>query len=65
LFYASDYFEKLHDFAIKLIKDGKAYVDDQNAETIAGKKELQPAREPGKSIQKPHFRRKPRFVSSG
>jgi len=26
LFYASDYFEKLYEFAVKLIKDGKAYV---------------------------------------
>ncbi|MEE4285304.1 MAG: glutamine--tRNA ligase/YqeY domain fusion protein [Mariniphaga sp.] len=38
LFYASDYFEKLHDFAIKLIKEGKAYVDDQSAETISQQK---------------------------
>ncbi|MBN1986230.1 MAG: glutamine--tRNA ligase/YqeY domain fusion protein [Prolixibacteraceae bacterium] len=38
LFYASDYFEKLHEFAIQLIKDGKAYVDDQNSETISSQK---------------------------
>jgi glutaminyl-tRNA synthetase len=38
LFYASDYFEKLHEFAIKLIKEGKAYVDDQDAETISQQK---------------------------
>ncbi len=38
LYFASDYFEKLHDFAIKLIKDGKAYVDDQDAETISNQK---------------------------
>lgn len=38
LFYASDYFEKLHDFAVKLIKEGKAYVDDQNSETISEQK---------------------------
>jgi glutaminyl-tRNA synthetase len=35
LFYASDYFGKLHDFAVQLIIDGKAYVDDQDAETIS------------------------------
>ncbi len=35
LYYASDYFDKLHQFAIKLIKEGKAYVDDQDAETIS------------------------------
>lgn len=35
LFFASDYFEKLHQFAIQLIREGKAYVDDQDAETIS------------------------------
>lgn len=34
LFYASDYFEQLYDYAVQLIKDGKAYVDDLNAEDI-------------------------------
>ncbi len=34
LFYASDYFEKLYQFAIDLIKAGKAYVCDLNAEEI-------------------------------
>ena len=34
LYYASDYFEKLYEFAIQLIKDGKAYVCDLNAEEI-------------------------------
>ena len=38
LFYASDYFENLHNLAIKLIKEGKAYVDDQDAEAIASQK---------------------------
>jgi glutaminyl-tRNA synthetase len=38
LFYASDYFGKLHEFAIQLINDGKAYVDDQDAETISTQK---------------------------
>ena len=38
LYYTSDYFGKLHEFAIQLIKDGKAYVDDQDAETIASQK---------------------------
>jgi glutaminyl-tRNA synthetase len=38
LYYASDYFGKLHDFAVQLIKDGKAYVDDQDAETISNQK---------------------------
>src|SRR6201997_1179068 len=34
LFYASDYFEQLYEWAIKLIKAGKAYVDDLTAEQI-------------------------------
>ncbi|MFV0377798.1 MAG: glutamine--tRNA ligase/YqeY domain fusion protein [Mangrovibacterium sp.] len=38
LYYASDYFGKLFDFAVKLITEGKAYVDDQDAETISNQK---------------------------
>lgn len=38
LYYASDYFEKLYDFAIDLIKRGMAYVDDQSSEEIAKQK---------------------------
>ncbi|MBC8132822.1 MAG: glutamine--tRNA ligase/YqeY domain fusion protein, partial [Deltaproteobacteria bacterium] len=34
LFYASDYFERLYDLAVKLIKKGKAYVDSLNEEEI-------------------------------
>ena len=34
LFYASDYFDQLYEWALKLIKDGKAYVDDLSAEEI-------------------------------
>ena len=37
-YYASDYFDQLFDFAIKLIKEGKAYIDDQDAETISSQK---------------------------
>lgn len=33
-YYASDYFEQLYQFAIQLIKDGKAYVDDLSADEI-------------------------------
>src|ERR1700686_3445315 len=32
--YASDYFDQLYEWAIKLIKDGKAYVDDLSADEI-------------------------------
>lgn len=38
IFYASDYFQQLWDFAVQLIKDGKAYVDEQSAEDIAKQK---------------------------
>ena len=34
LFYASDYFDQLFEWAVKLIRDGKAYVDDLSAEEI-------------------------------
>ena len=37
-YYASDYFPKLYDLAIRMIKDGKAYVDDQTSEQIAAQK---------------------------
>ncbi|MFI3240332.1 MAG: glutamine--tRNA ligase/YqeY domain fusion protein [Bacteroidales bacterium] len=37
-YYASDYFPKLYDFAVRLIKEGKAYVDEQSAEVIAQQK---------------------------
>ena len=37
-YYASDYFPQLYDLAIRLIKEGKAYVDEQSAETIAQQK---------------------------
>ena len=35
LFYASDYFDQLYEWAQKLIRDGKAYVDDQSAEEVS------------------------------
>lgn len=38
LYYASDYFPKLWDLAIRFIKEGKAYVDEQSAEEIAKQK---------------------------
>jgi glutaminyl-tRNA synthetase len=37
-FYASDYFEKLYAFAVQLIKQGLAYVDDSSSEEIARRK---------------------------
>ncbi|NLZ72244.1 MAG: glutamine--tRNA ligase/YqeY domain fusion protein, partial [Bacteroidales bacterium] len=38
IFYASDYFQQLWDFAITLIKKGKAYIDEQTSEEIAKQK---------------------------
>ncbi|MBQ3635923.1 MAG: glutamine--tRNA ligase/YqeY domain fusion protein [Bacteroidales bacterium] len=38
VYYASDYFQQLWDFAVELIKRGKAYVDEQTAEQIAEQK---------------------------
>lgn len=35
LFYASDYFDQLYDWAVMLIKDGKAYVDEQTPDEIS------------------------------
>lgn len=32
--YASDYFQQLYDWAVQLIKEGKAYIDDQSSELI-------------------------------
>jgi glutaminyl-tRNA synthetase len=53
LFYASDYFDQLHEWAIKLIQDGKAYVDDLSAEEI--RKYRGTLTEPGKDS--PHRNR--------
>jgi glutaminyl-tRNA synthetase len=36
IFYASDYFEKMYEWAVQLIKKGKAYVDDSDPETMRG-----------------------------
>jgi glutaminyl-tRNA synthetase len=38
VYYASDYFQQLFDFAVQLVKKGNAYVDEQRAEDIAKQK---------------------------
>ena len=38
LYYASDYFPQLFDLAVRMIKEGKAYVDEQSSEEIARQK---------------------------
>lgn len=37
-YYASDYFQQLWDFAVRLIKEGKAYIDEQTSQQIAEQK---------------------------
>ena len=37
-YYASDYFQQLWGFAVRLIKQGKAYIDEQTSEEIAAQK---------------------------
>src|SRR6202048_1078132 len=56
LFYASDYFDQLYQWAVKLIKAGKAYVDDLSAEEI--RKYRGTLTEPGKDS--PHRNRTPK-----
>jgi glutaminyl-tRNA synthetase len=34
MYYASDYFQQLYDFAVQLIKDGKAYIDSSTADEL-------------------------------
>lgn len=46
-FYASDYFPQLYEFALKLIRQGDAYVDDSNSQEIAAMKGT--PTEPGKN----------------
>ena len=36
--YASDYFETLYEWAVQMIKDGKAYVDEQSSEEITAQR---------------------------
>ena len=38
IYYASDYFQKLWDFAVWMIENGKAYIDEQTSEQIAEQK---------------------------
>ena len=52
--YASDYFQQLYDWAVQIIKDGKAYIDEQSSEVITEQRK-NPA-EPG--IESP-FRNRP------
>ncbi len=62
LFYASDYFEQMYQYAVDLIKKGKAYVCDLNGDEIrANSRHIDGTRQ-GKPLSKPECRRKSRFV---
>ena len=52
-FYASDYFQQLYDWAVELIKQGKAYVDEQSSETVTEQRKT--PTEPG--IESPYRNR--------
>ena len=54
-FYASDYFDELYDFAIQLIKEGKAYVDEQTPNEVRENRGT--LKEPGTNSP---YKRKPR-----
>jgi glutaminyl-tRNA synthetase len=56
LYYASDYFDQLYEWAVKLINEGKAYVDDLSADEI--RKYRGTLTEPGKGS--PHRNRDPK-----
>jgi glutaminyl-tRNA synthetase len=60
--YASDYFDQLYEYAVKLIRKGKAYVDDSTAEQIAAQKGT--PTQPGhrQSLPQPEHRREPAAV---
>ncbi len=53
LLYTSDYFQQLHDWAVQLIREGKAYVDDQPSESIVEQRKT--PSEPG--IESPYRNR--------
>ena len=53
LFYASDYFDKMYDFAVQLIQDGKAYVCELSGDEI--RKTRGTLTDPGK--ESPHINR--------
>ena len=61
-YYASDYFQQLWDFAVNLIKEGKAYIDEQNSEQIAAQKGTPTPTRNRESLPQPSHRGKPGTV---
>ena len=59
-YYASDYFQQLWDFAIRLIQEGKAYIDEQSSELDRTAKRYSYPTGCGKPLPQPSYRRKPR-----
>ena len=59
-YYASDYFQQLWDFAVNLIKEGKAYIDEQNSNR-GTKRHSHPTRN-RESLPQPSHRGKPGTV---
>ena len=57
LYYASDFFDKLYEFAVKLVKEGKAYVDDQPADIISQQRGTLPDQEPKVPTETGQYRR--------
>ena len=60
-YYASDYFQQLWDFAVNLIKEGKAYIDEQNSNKSRHKRHSHPTRN-REPYRKPSHRGKPGTV---
>ena len=58
-YYASDYFQQLWDFAIRLIQEGKAYIDEQFRTDCTAERYSYPTG-CGKPLPQPSYRRKPR-----
>ena len=59
LFYASDYFQQLYDWAVQLIKRGKAYVCDLTAEQIRAVSRHAHRTRQGEPLPQPHGGREP------
>ena len=65
LFYASDYFEQLYEWAVQLIKDGKAYVCDLTADEIREYRGTLTAAGQEQPVPRPHASRRISTCSSG
>ena len=62
--FASDYFDTMYEYAVELIKKGKAYVDDQSPEEIRKTRGTATTAGDGESVSRPISRGEPRSVRS-